>query len=88
MEFVHELHHLDQIKGNFSVSKRDSQAITVIQRAQPITQSIYATVRSFIEQQIMQIGSEAKNKFSISLSKAHVEQCMFRLRHSILIITG
>ena len=51
MEFVDELRHLDQIKGNFSVSERDYQATAVIQEAQPITQSMYTTVRSFIEQQ-------------------------------------
>ena len=48
-----QLRHLDQIKGNFSVSERDYQATAVIQEAQPITQSMYTTVRSFIEQQRM-----------------------------------
>lgn len=57
MGFVDELPHLDQIKGNFSVSERDYQATAVIQEAQPITQSMYTTVISFIEQQQYVFGT-------------------------------
>ena len=39
------------IKGNFSVSERDYQATTIVQEAQPLSESMHTTVKSFIEQQ-------------------------------------
>jgi two-component system, OmpR family, sensor histidine kinase VicK len=47
----HELRHLDNVKGNFSVSERDYIANAAQSAKAPLPQLIHSNVKAFIEQQ-------------------------------------
>lgn len=48
---IGELHHLDDIKGNFSVSEKEYTASATMQEASPLQQVIYSNVKEVLEQQ-------------------------------------
>ena len=51
MKIIHELRHLDGLKGNFVVSEIDYVGIASQQKAEPISQIIHSNVKAVIEQQ-------------------------------------
>jgi two-component system, OmpR family, sensor histidine kinase VicK len=51
MKIVHELRHLDSLKGNFGVSEIDYVSIASQQKAEPISQIIHSNIKAVIEQQ-------------------------------------
>jgi signal transduction histidine kinase len=48
---IGELHHLDGIKGNFSVSEKEYMASATMQEASPLQHVIYSNVKEVLEQQ-------------------------------------
>ena len=48
---IGELRHLDDIKGNFSVSEKEYMASATMQEASPLQQVIYSNVKEVLEQQ-------------------------------------
>jgi two-component system, OmpR family, sensor histidine kinase VicK len=50
-KIVHELRHLEGIKGNFGVSESDYIATAIQQEGRPIPQLIHSNARAMIEQQ-------------------------------------
>jgi two-component system, OmpR family, sensor histidine kinase VicK len=48
---IGELHHLDDIKGNFSVSEKEYTASATMQEASPLQQVIYSNVKEVLGQQ-------------------------------------
>src|SRR5919198_4692651 len=48
---IGDLHHLDGIKGNFSVSEKEYMASATMQEASPLQQVIYSNVKEVLEQQ-------------------------------------
>jgi phosphatidylserine/phosphatidylglycerophosphate/cardiolipin synthase-like enzyme len=51
MEIVHELRHLEGVKGNFAVGESDYIATAIQQEARPIARLIHSNARGMIEQQ-------------------------------------
>jgi hypothetical protein len=48
---IGELHHLDDIKGNFAVSEKEYMASATMQKASLLQQVIYSNVKEVLEQQ-------------------------------------
>ena len=48
---IGELHHLDDIKGNFAVSEKEYMASATMQKASLLQQLIYSNVKEVLEQQ-------------------------------------
>jgi two-component system, OmpR family, sensor histidine kinase VicK len=51
MKIVHELRHLEGVKGNFAVGESDYIATAIQQEARPIARLIHSNARGMIEQQ-------------------------------------
>jgi two-component system, OmpR family, sensor histidine kinase VicK len=51
MKIVHELRHLEGVKGNFGVSDSDYIATAIQQEARPIPRLIHSNARGMVEQQ-------------------------------------
>ena len=49
-KIIHEIRHLNGIRGNFAVTESEYIATVTIQEAQPVSQVIYSNVRSTVEQ--------------------------------------
>jgi hypothetical protein len=48
---IGELHHLDDIKGNFAVSEKEYMASATTQKASLLQQLIYSNEKEVLEQQ-------------------------------------